>query len=116
MPLGYECVRTTAGWTDTAAALQVLARDIRPVHRRLPSPLWADVPSPPASLYPGTGHAIGQYHVVLEHIDVSYDIDDGGRIMLRGATPNTVQSQQRGLGLLEEGSGADPSNVQSDAT
>ena len=109
---GYRCP-----WmhSHTAAAPQVLARDIRPVHRRLPSPLWADVLPPPASLYPGgTGHVIGQYHVVLEHIDVSYDIDSGGRIVLRGATPNTVHSQQRGLGLLEEGSGTDPSGTQSD--
>ncbi len=46
---------------------------------------------------------MGAYHVVLEHIDVSYDIDSRGNVVLRGACPNTVHSQQRGLGLLEQG-------------
>ena len=72
---------------------------------------------------------MGSYHCVLDHVDVSYDIVEGGsslsedgasdgggaasgvsvtpgaaaggRVILRGACPNQVQSQQRGLGLLE---------------
>lgn len=101
---------------------QVLSRDIRPVHRRIESPLWADVPAPPPSFYdlpaahptaaPTSSDGalpaapqlrVGRYHVVLEGIDVSYDVEEGGRIVLRGACPNVVQSQQRGLGLLLKG-------------
>ncbi|GAX84201.1 hypothetical protein CEUSTIGMA_g11624.t1 [Chlamydomonas eustigma] len=81
---------------------QVLSRDIRPVHRRIPSPLWSETPSDLPAVYEGTELSVGQYHVVLENIDVSYDMHDDGKIVVRGACPNVVQSQQRGLGLLKE--------------
>lgn len=83
----------------------MLARDIRPVHRRIQSPLWSSIPSAPPSFYEGTSPParVGAYHVVLEGIDVSYDIDEQGSVELRGAVVNVVQSQQRGLGLLEGG-------------
>ncbi len=69
------------------------------MHRRIPSPLWADKPPPPPDLY-DEGVPVGLYHVVLEHIDVSYDIDGQGEVLLRGARPNVVASQQRGLSLI----------------
>ncbi len=84
--------------------MQVLSRDIRPVHHRIPSARWADVPPPPPSLYPDQ-EVVGLYHVVLEHVDVSYNIDAGGRVVLRGACHNVVHSQQRGLGLLGQAAG-----------
>eukprot|EP00955_Chlamydomonas_euryale_P052815 355286-Chlamydomonas_euryale.AAC.1 len=80
---------------------EVLSRDIRPVHRRMPrSPLW-EKNAGSSQCYTSTGSPVGQYHVVLENIDVSYDIDDDGRVTVLGGMYNVVQSQQRGMGVLE---------------
>lgn len=85
-----------------ALVFEVLSRDIRPVHRRLPaSALWDEQADSVLPMYPGDVLPVGRYHVVLEGIDVSYDIDELGHVTLRGGMLNVVQSQQRGLGLLE---------------
>ena len=47
--------------------LKVLSRDIRALHKRL-----------------GHSKQEGLYHVLLEHVDVSYDIEDEA-VVLRGA-------------------------------
>ncbi len=90
-------------------SFQVLSLDIRPVHRRIQSPLWSDPPLTDREIYPGTEHLVGLYHVVLENVDISYDImqDQNSRklgssiVTICGAMPNVVQSQQRGLGVLK---------------
>lgn len=78
---------------------EVLSRDLRPVHRRIPSPSWSNELSSPAYYDNDRTNRIGGYHVVLEGIDVSYDMEEG-RVIIRGAVRNVVESQQRGLGLL----------------
>lgn len=84
-----------------ALVQEVLSRDLRPVHRRVPSPIWST--DLPLSYYEDGGGQVGAYHVVLEGIDISYDIEalqKENRVLVRGAIPNVVPSQQRGLGLL----------------
>ena len=90
----------------------MLSRDIRSVRRRLPPDAWAETAPPPVAHYPeqprgvpGSGLQVGGYHVVLEGIDVSYDIGEDGAVVIRGAIPNVVQSVQRGLGALEQQQG-----------
>ena len=83
---------------------EVLSRDLRPVHRRLPTPQWST--ELPVTYYEDGRSKIGDYHVVLEGLDISYDIEthQGGVeetvVVIRGACLNMVPSQQRGLGLL----------------
>eukprot|EP00798_Chlamydomonas_sp_ICE-L_P014442 gene14442-20450_t len=88
-----------------ALVREVLSRDIRSVRRRLPPTTWTDNASPEPSMYDSV-HPVGCYHVVLERIDVSYDIGEDGSVLIRGATPNVVQSAQRGLGALQTGDNA----------
>lgn len=35
----------------------------------------------------GAGGQVGYYHVVLDNVDVSYDVDDAGCVHVRGGTP-----------------------------
>ena len=49
--------------------MQVLSLDIRALHKRL-----------------GTSHQEGLYHVLLEGVDVSYDVEgEPGAVVVRGA-------------------------------
>ena len=47
---------------------KVLSRDIRALHKRL-----------------GTSQQQDDYHVILEGCDVSYDVAEGGRVVIKGA-------------------------------
>lgn len=51
-----------------AASAQVLSRDIRSLHKRL-----------------GATQQQGLYHVLLEGVDVTYDVVGEGTILVRGA-------------------------------
>lgn len=54
--------------TRAAASAQVLSRDIRSLHKRL-----------------GATQQQGLYHVLLEGVDVTYDVVGEGTILVRGA-------------------------------
>ena len=59
----------SACWLQCPPPLQVLSRDIRTLHKRL-----------------GTSHQEGLYHVLLEGVDVSYDVEgEPGAVVVRGA-------------------------------
>jgi hypothetical protein len=84
-----ECWHTRRGASvyDTYAAfralvVQVLARDFRSVAQRIKVPRRAAT----TTLGAGEIEKGGKWHVVLDGIDVGYDIDDAGQVTVQTAT------------------------------
>lgn len=84
---------------------QVLARDIRSVHQRLKGPSPASLAvaaaartgssaaaaggtqAPAGAAGQGDAAGGGFYHVVLDGVDIAYDVDGAGNVLVSGGTP-----------------------------
>lgn len=103
----------------TGLVVQALSRDIRSAYQRLTN-AGAKAATPDdngaAAAASGSGNAGGKasqvqadaakgfYHIVLEGIDVSYDVDEARVVQVRGATMNVVGDNKwsRSAGICYE--------------